>query len=50
MILDIQPQRVILAGDSAGANLCCSITGLAIKYGCKVPDGLLLAYPVLDLK
>ena len=39
-----------MAGDSAGGNLCCAVTGLAIKHGCKVPDGILLAYPVLDLK
>jgi hormone-sensitive lipase len=25
------------------------IAGLAIKHGCKVPDGILLAYPVLDV-
>jgi hormone-sensitive lipase len=44
------PNRVILAGDSAGGNLCVALTGLAIKYGYPVCDGLLLAYPVLDLK
>ncbi|CAD8068713.1 unnamed protein product [Paramecium primaurelia] len=47
---NIKPKKIILAGDSAGGNLCCALTGLAIKFGIKVPDGLLLSYPVLDLK
>ena len=27
----IRPKRVIIAGDSAGGNLACSLTGLALK-------------------
>ena len=47
---NILPKRIVLAGDSAGGNLCCAITSLAIKHGVRVPDGLFLAYPVMDLK
>lgn len=31
--LDIIPSKIVLAGDSAGANLCISLAALAIKYG-----------------
>lgn len=48
--IDVFPRRVVLAGDSAGGNLCAAVTGLAIKYGTQVPDGLFLAYPVLDVR
>ena len=37
------PKRIVLAGNSA--VLCNNIT-----YGVRVPDGLFLAYPVMDLK
>ncbi|CAD8063682.1 unnamed protein product [Paramecium primaurelia] len=47
---DIQPKRIIVAGDSAGGNLACALTGLAIKMGQRVPDGLFMAYPALDLR
>lgn len=47
---NILPKRIVLAGDSAGGNLCCAITSLAIKHGVRIPDGMFLAYPVMDLK
>lgn len=47
---NITPQNIILAGDSAGGNLCCALTALCIKYGQRVPDGMLISYPVLNLK
>jgi len=42
-------QRIILAGDSAGGNLVAAVTLMAIAEGFRVPDGLLLSYPVLNL-
>jgi acetyl esterase/lipase len=40
---------VILTGDSAGGNLCILVTMMAIMRGTRVPDGIFLMYPVLDL-
>ena len=31
--LDVQPKHIIVCGDSAGGNLACALTGLAIKMG-----------------
>jgi len=45
----IRPSKVILAGDSAGGNLIMGVTMRAIKWGFRVPDGLMLAYPALNL-
>ena len=38
-----------MAGDSAGGNLVLAITLKAITKGKKIPSGLLLAYPALNL-
>lgn len=43
------PERVVLVGDSAGGNLVTSLTALCIKHGVKVPDGIVLIYPALNL-
>ena len=43
--LGIQPTHIILAGDSAGGNLCLSVTLRAIHTRFTKPDGLCLAYP-----
>jgi hormone-sensitive lipase len=40
---------VVLVGDSAGGNLIAALTVLAIKERVRVPDGLLMAYPALNL-
>eukprot|EP01028_Stygiella_incarcerata_P013134 TRINITY_DN814_c0_g2_i1.p1 TRINITY_DN814_c0_g2~~TRINITY_DN814_c0_g2_i1.p1 ORF type:complete len:809 (-),score=214.35 TRINITY_DN814_c0_g2_i1:151-2577(-) len=45
--LGIKGDRILLAGDSAGANLVCAVTLRCIADGFRVPDGLLLLYPVL---
>lgn len=47
---NIHPKKILLAGDSAGGNLCVALTALCIKFNVRIPDGLLLSYPVLDLK
>lgn len=44
-MLEIKPKKIIIAGDSAGGNLGIDITLRCIKFGIRVPDGLLLAYP-----
>ncbi|KAI8128841.1 Hormone-sensitive lipase [Lucilia cuprina] len=37
-------ERIVLAGDSAGANLCIALALKCIEQGVRVPDGLFLAY------
>ncbi len=46
---DINPKKIIVAGDSAGGNLALSLSLLCIKHGVRIPDGLYLAYPALNL-
>lgn len=38
-----------MTGDSAGGNLICALTARCIKEKVKVPDGILMSYPVLNL-
>jgi acetyl esterase/lipase len=47
--LGTRAERVILAGDSAGGNLAVAVTILLIEHGLRLPDGLVLAYPALNL-
>lgn len=42
------PNKIILAGDSAGGNLAMTTTIKAIKDNIRIPDGLILAYPAID--
>lgn len=44
----IIPKKIILAGDSAGGNLALGVCIKAIENKLRIPDGLLLFYPVLD--
>ena len=44
------PNKIILVGDSAGGNLVTSLTIKAISEGFRVPDGLLLIYPGMNLQ
>jgi hormone-sensitive lipase len=48
--MNIKPKKVIIAGDSAGGNLACSVTGLTLKLDLQIPDGLLLVYPAVDTR
>ena len=41
--------KIALTGDSAGGNLAAVVCCRAIVENIKIPDGLLMAYPVLDL-
>lgn len=47
---NISPEKIILAGDSAGGNLACSLMGLILKYKLPRPYGIFLAYPACDLR
>lgn len=43
-------ERICLAGDSAGGNLCITVSLRAAAYGVRVPDGIMVAYPVTTLQ
>lgn len=47
---NIRPQRIILAGDSAGGNLVCSLMSYIIQNNLQQPYGIFLAYPACDLR
>lgn len=38
-------ERVCLAGDSAGGNLCVTVSMRAAAHGVRMPDGIVAAYP-----
>ncbi|XP_012589099.1 PREDICTED: hormone-sensitive lipase [Condylura cristata] len=42
-------ERICLAGDSAGGNLCFTVSLRAAAYGVRVPDGIMAAYPATML-
>lgn len=48
-MIDLIPSKIVIAGDSAGGNLALAVTLKAIANNIRIPDGLLLAYPPLDL-
>ncbi|KAK9512581.1 hypothetical protein O3M35_000977 [Rhynocoris fuscipes] len=43
-------ERIVFAGDSAGANINIGVTMMTIDYGIRQPDGLFLAYVPTILK
>lgn len=47
---NINPKKIILAGDSAGGNLACSLMALILKEEITPPHAILLAYPAVDLR
>ncbi|XP_063167929.1 hormone-sensitive lipase isoform X2 [Candoia aspera] len=44
-LLGSTAQTVCLAGDSAGGNLCITVSLRAAAFGIKMPDGIMAAYP-----
>nr|XP_056703724.1 hormone-sensitive lipase [Euleptes europaea] len=44
-LLGSMAERVCLAGDSAGGNLCFTVSMRAASFGIKMPDGIMAAYP-----
>ncbi len=47
--LGIKPEKIILIGDDSGGNLVASATIMAIERNYRIPDGLILCYPALNL-
>lgn len=47
--LGITPEKIIIAGDSAGGNLALGVVLRSIQTFQRIPDGLLLTYPALSL-
>jgi hormone-sensitive lipase len=47
--MNISLKELIIAGDSAGGNMALGICFRSIKLGIRVPDGLFLPYPVVNL-
>lgn len=43
-------EKICLAGDSAGGNLCITVSMRAAAYGVRIPDGIMAAYPVTLLQ
>jgi hormone-sensitive lipase len=46
----IRPKNIYVCGDSAGGNLSCSLTALAMKNNILKPKALFLAYPCVDTR
>lgn len=46
--LNIDSERIIVTGDSAGGNIACAITMMLKDRNIPLPKGALLVYPVLD--
>jgi hormone-sensitive lipase len=49
LYIDLKPKKIILVGDSAGGNLVAALTNLLIKLNARIPDGIVLVYPALNL-
>jgi acetyl esterase/lipase len=47
--LGLDIENVILVGDSAGGNICASVSLLAAARGFRIPDAIVLMYPVLTI-
>jgi hormone-sensitive lipase len=47
--LGIAPKKIFVSGDSAGGNLATSLIGLAIWKNVRVPDALIMTYPIVLL-
>jgi hormone-sensitive lipase len=48
-IYEVQPEKIIMVGDSAGGNLCAALINLLLLWNFPVPSGLVLIYPALNL-
>jgi len=46
--LQLISDRIMVAGDSAGGNLAAAVTLMARDRGLRLPDGVMLIYPVVD--
>lgn len=48
-LYEFEPVKIILVGDSAGGNLVASLFNLLIEWNIRLPDGICLIYPALNL-
>jgi len=48
-IYDMNPEQIIIVGDSAGGNLTAALCTLLIEWDLPRPSGLVLVYPALNL-
>jgi len=46
--LNINPDKIVIAGDSAGGNLALAVTLMARDRGLRIPNAALLIYPATD--
>ena len=46
--LGIDPDKIIVTGDSAGGNISCAVMMMLKDRNVSLPKGVLLVYPVLD--
>jgi hormone-sensitive lipase len=44
-----KPNKIIFLGDSAGGNLAAALINLCIAWNLRIPDGLVICYPVLSV-
>ena len=49
-LFKVNPKKIVITGDSAGANLAACLTNLLIKLGLRKPDGLVLLYGVYNVQ
>jgi len=49
-VLGVKPTKIIITGDSVGGNLALSLCLLLIRSKRRIPDGLFLSYPDLNLQ
>jgi len=48
--LGFKPSKIVVTGDSAGANLACGVVLQCIENEVPTPDGLVLEYPSLNME
>ncbi len=48
-VYEVEPERIVMVGDSAGGNLVASLTTLLLQLKLRAPDGIVLVYPALNL-
>ncbi len=47
--MKINLDKIVICGDSAGGNMALGLIYRAIKFGVRIPDGILLSYPALEV-
>jgi hormone-sensitive lipase len=45
----VKIEKIVIYGDSAGGNMALGVVFRAIKYGLRLPDGIYLAYPAMEV-